>query len=311
MTAATKCFLINAPPPVLYSIASRFSWHLKLQSLVSEWNSPSKNASLNNIKNELARNGVEDTTRTQKPMKIQATDTSPQGKLERLTAHVLHEKLKAREITAVELTESVYARIAEVEPHVKGYLTLTKELALEQASRADTGFQNGDDMPALAGIPIAIKDVICTQGVRTTCASKILETFVPPYDATVMTKLHEQGIVMLGKTNMDEFAMGSSTENSAYQITHNPWDLDTIPGWFQWWLCCGCVCGYCYLFAGFGYGRVDPPTRRALWCCWNEANVWTGLALRFSRIRLLARSDRSVYQGCHRLCLDTQRHLWE
>ena len=147
-----------------------------------------------------------------------------------LTAHVLHEKLKAREITAVELTESIYARIAAVEPHVKGYLTLTKELALEQANRADTGFQNGDDMPALAGIPIAIKDVICTQGVRTTCASKILETFVPPYDATVMTKLHEQGIVMLGKTNMDEFAMGSSTENSAYQITHNPWDLDTIPG---------------------------------------------------------------------------------
>ena len=89
-----------------------------------------------------------------------------------LTAHVLHEKLKAREITAAELTESVYARIAEVEPHVKGYLTLTKDLALEQASRADDGFQNGDDMPPLSGIPIAIKDVICTQGVRTTCASK-------------------------------------------------------------------------------------------------------------------------------------------
>ena len=147
-----------------------------------------------------------------------------------LTAHALHEKLKNREITAVELAESVYARIDAVEPHVKGYLTLTKELALEQAGRADTGFQNGDEMPSLAGIPIAIKDVICTKGVRTTCASKILETFVPPYNATVMTKLHEQGIVMVGKTNMDEFAMGSSTENSAYQITHNPWDLDTIPG---------------------------------------------------------------------------------
>ena len=147
-----------------------------------------------------------------------------------LTAHALHEKLKNREITSVELAESVYARIDAVEPHVKGYLTLTKELAFEQAGLADTGFQNGDEMPALAGIPIAIKDVICTKGVRTTCASKILETFVPPYNATVMTKLHEQGIVMVGKTNMDEFAMGSSTENSAYQITHNPWDLDTIPG---------------------------------------------------------------------------------
>ncbi len=147
-----------------------------------------------------------------------------------LTAHTLHEKLKAREITAVQLVESVYERIDAVEPHVKGYLTLTKEIALEQAGHADAGFQKGKDMPPLAGIPIAVKDVICTKGVRTTCASKILETFVPPYDATVMTKLHKQGVVVLGKTNMDEFAMGSSTENSAYQITRNPWNLDTIPG---------------------------------------------------------------------------------
>ncbi len=147
-----------------------------------------------------------------------------------LTAHELHEKLKEREITSVELTESIYARIEDVEPSIKGYLTLTKEMALEQASTADTGFQNGNDMQPLAGIPIAIKDVICTKNVRTTCASKILSNFVPPYDATVMTKLHKQGAVMIGKTNMDEFAMGSSTENSAYQITHNPWDLETIPG---------------------------------------------------------------------------------
>ena len=147
-----------------------------------------------------------------------------------LTAHELHEKLKEREITAVELTESIFERIEDVETSIKGYLTLTKEIALEQASTADTGFQNGNDMPPLAGIPIAIKDVICTKDVRTTCASKILSNFVPPYDATVMTKLQEQGAVMIGKTNMDEFAMGSSTENSAFQITHNPWDLETIPG---------------------------------------------------------------------------------
>lgn len=150
--------------------------------------------------------------------------------LYQLTGHELHDKLKAREITAVELTESVYERIEEVEPQVKGYLTLTKEIALEQANAADVGFKNGDEMSPLAGIPIAIKDVICTKGVRTTCASKILSNFVPPYDATVMTKLHQQGAVMIGKTNMDEFAMGSSTENSAFQITHNPWGLDTIPG---------------------------------------------------------------------------------
>ncbi len=147
-----------------------------------------------------------------------------------LTAHALHEKLKAGEITAVELTGAIYERMSNVEPCVKGYLTLTPDIALEQAGAADEGFQRGDDMAPLAGIPIAIKDVICTQGVRTTCASKILGNFVPPYDATVMQKLHKQGVVMLGKTNMDEFAMGSSTENSAYQLTHNPWDLDTIPG---------------------------------------------------------------------------------
>jgi len=150
--------------------------------------------------------------------------------LNQLPAHELHKKLKTRESTAVELTESIFRRIKEVEPQVKGYLTLTEELALEQAAVADRGFQNGDDMPHLAGIPFAIKDVICTKGVRTTCASKILENFVPPYDATVMNKLNQQGVVMIGKTNMDEFAMGSSTENSAYQITHNPWDLTAIPG---------------------------------------------------------------------------------
>jgi len=147
-----------------------------------------------------------------------------------LTAHELHEKLQVREITSVELTQAVYNRINAVDGQIEGYITLTKDIAFEQAEAADTDFQRGDEMPPLAGIPIAIKDVICTKGVRTTCGSKMLGNFVSPYDATVMTKLHQQGSVMIGKTNMDEFAMGSSTENSAYQITRNPWNLDTIPG---------------------------------------------------------------------------------
>ncbi|MBI1927108.1 Asp-tRNA(Asn)/Glu-tRNA(Gln) amidotransferase subunit GatA [Candidatus Poribacteria bacterium] len=147
-----------------------------------------------------------------------------------LTAHELREKLKRREITSVELTQSVYDRIEAVEGQIQGYITLTQEIAFDQATAADAGFQRGDEMPPLAGIPIAIKDVICTKGVLTTCGSKILGNFVSPYDATVMTKLHQQGVVMVGKTNMDEFAMGSSTENSAYQITRNPWNLETIPG---------------------------------------------------------------------------------
>lgn len=148
-----------------------------------------------------------------------------------LTAHELHEKLKGREITSVELTQSIYDRIEAVEEQIQGYITLTKEIAFEGAAAADAGFQRGDErVRPLAGIPIAIKDVICTQGVLTTCGSKILGNFVSPYDATVMTKLHQQGVVMIGKTNMDEFAMGSSTENSAYQVTRNPWNLETIPG---------------------------------------------------------------------------------
>ena len=150
--------------------------------------------------------------------------------LYQLTAHELHEKLKARDITSADLTQSVLNRIDAVEGQIEGYITLTKETALQQAEAADAGFQRGDEMPPLAGIPIAIKDVICTKGVLTSCGSKILGNFVPPYDATVTTKLHQQGSVVVGKTNMDEFAMGSSTENSAYRITRNPWDLDTIPG---------------------------------------------------------------------------------
>ena len=147
-----------------------------------------------------------------------------------LTAHELHEKLKTREITSAELTQSVFNRIDAVEGQIEGYITLTRETALQQAEIADAGFQRGDEMPPLAGIPIAVKDVICTKGVLTTCGSKILGNFVPPYDATVITELHRQGSVVIGKTNMDEFAMGSSTENSAYHITRNPWDLETIPG---------------------------------------------------------------------------------
>ena len=147
-----------------------------------------------------------------------------------LTAHELHEKLKTREMTSAELTQSVFNRIDAVEGQIEGYITLTRETALQQAEIADAGFQRGDEMPPLAGIPIAVKDVICTKGVLTTCGSKILGNFVPPYDATVITKLHRQGSVVIGKTNMDEFAMGSSTENSAYHITRNPWDLETIPG---------------------------------------------------------------------------------
>lgn len=145
-------------------------------------------------------------------------------------AHVLHDMLVNKEITSVELTQDVLQRIDEVEGDVEAYLTITREEALKQAAAVDERIANGEEISFLEGIPGAIKDNICTKGVKTTCASKILEHFVPPYDATVMTKIKAENPVLLGKVNMDEFAMGGSTENSAYHVTHNPWNLDCVPG---------------------------------------------------------------------------------
>ena len=145
-------------------------------------------------------------------------------------AHVLHAMLVNKEITAVELTQDVIARIDEAEGKVQAYLTQTREAALQQAALVDKKIARGEEISFFEGIPGAIKDNICTKGIKTTCASRILEHFVPPYDATVVQKLQTENPVILGKTNMDEFAMGGSTENSAYYPTHNPWNTDCVPG---------------------------------------------------------------------------------
>ncbi len=149
--------------------------------------------------------------------------------LYQLTIHELQDKLKKREVSSAEITRSVFERISKVEDRVHSYITLLRDSALEQAEAADRRIREGNAAP-LTGIPIALKDILCTQGVKTTCGSRILHNFVPPYDATVTRKLREAGAVFLGKTNMDEFAMGSSTETSYFGITRNPWDLERIPG---------------------------------------------------------------------------------
>lgn len=145
-------------------------------------------------------------------------------------AHVLHDMLVNKEITSLELTEAVLARIDEVEGDVQAYLTVTRDEAIAQAKAVDEKIARGEAIAFLEGIPGAIKDNICTKGVKTTCASRILQKFVPPYDATVVQKLAVQNPVVLGKTNLDEFAMGGSTENSAFHPTHNPWNTDCVPG---------------------------------------------------------------------------------
>ena len=139
------------------------------------------------------------------------------------------EGLKKKQFSSVELTEAVYKRIDTVEERVKAFVHLTKDSALLQAREADQKIAAGDDAPLL-GIPIALKDLICTQGARTTCSSRYLDQFVAPYDATVTKQLKAAGVVLIGKTNMDEFAMGSSNENSWHHPTHNPWAEDRVPG---------------------------------------------------------------------------------
>ena len=150
--------------------------------------------------------------------------------LYRLSAVEMAEKLRAKEVSAAELAKASLARIDAVEPKVDAYLTVTAEQALSAAAAVDKKIAAGEELAPLAGIPVAIKDNICTKNVKTTCASRMLEGFVPPYDATVMEKLNAQGAVLTGKVNMDEFAMGSSCENSYFKPTRNPWDLSRVPG---------------------------------------------------------------------------------
>jgi len=150
--------------------------------------------------------------------------------LNQLTAHEVVNLIKKKKITAYEVMQDIFNQIDKVDNLIKAFLVINREEALKQAKEIDVKVKNGEELPPLAGVAVAIKDIIATQGTETTCGSKILKGFIPPYNATVINRLKEAGAIIIGKTNMDEFAMGSSTENSAFGPTHNPWDLERVPG---------------------------------------------------------------------------------
>lgn len=151
-------------------------------------------------------------------------------KIEAMTAEEIRSGIIEKRFTAEEIVTSLFKRIHEVEPKIDAYLTLSEEEALLQAKKIDEKAAKGEKLGKLGGVPIAVKDNICTDGIKTTCASKMLQDFIPPYDATVVKKLKEADAIIIGKTNMDEFAMGSSTENSSFKKTKNPWDVTRVPG---------------------------------------------------------------------------------
>lgn len=140
------------------------------------------------------------------------------------------ELVHRREISVEQVILDIFGQIDRVDKKLKAYLKMNRDGALRKAKKIDRGIKNGDTIPPLAGLPVAVKDIICTKGMETTCASRILKDFIPPYDATVIKKIKDAGAIIIGKTNMDEFGMGSSNENSAFQVTLNPWDTTCVPG---------------------------------------------------------------------------------
>ena len=142
----------------------------------------------------------------------------------------VRKKLKNKDFSAVEFIKNYLSRIESLDGELNTFNLVTKEKALLQAKKIDNLINNGESLPPLAGIPIAIKDNLCTKGVTTSCSSRMLESFIPPYESTVTTKLWDAGAILIGKTNLDEFAMGSSTESSYFGVTSNPWNIDKVPG---------------------------------------------------------------------------------
>ena len=218
-----------------------------------------------------------------------------------LTAVELGKKIKAKEISVVEAVKASIAQIEKVEKDVNSFVTLDKEGALKRAEEVQTLIDDGTLTGPLAGVPVAIKDNMCTKGMLTTCSSKILGNFQPMFTAEAVKNLEAAGAVILGKTNMDEFAMGSTTETSHFGPTKNPWNLEHVPGDLRRKLCSGCsrrstICTW------IRYRRIYPSAKFVLWCSRNQTNIWNGIPLRTDRLWFFTGSDRAGCERCDGLC---------
>ena len=213
--------------------------------------------------------------------------------LESMTALELAAKIRQREVSVLDGVKEVFDQIESKEDKVHAYLDTYKKEAYARAKEVEKGIQDGTYTGPLAGVPIAVKDNICIKGKKTTCASKILENFVPQYNAEVIDRLEKAGMIIIGKTNMDEFAMGSTTETSAYGVTRNPWNLEHVPG--------GSSGGSCAAVAA-GDWWFHPSAKFFLRCDWNQTDVWNRIPLWSGCLCFFTGSDRSGGKKCSRLC---------
>ena len=218
------------------------------------------------------------------------------------TAVGLSAAIKEGKVTAVDAMEAVLTQMDRVEKDIHAYVTVDREKALSTAAKVQEQIQAGTLTGALAGVPVAMKDNLCTEGMLTTCSSKILENFIPTFSAQAVVNLEKAGAVIIGKTNMDEFAMGSTTETSAFGVTKNPRKSITRSGRLIRRLGCGCSCKRMFLRTWQRYGGVYPAASRLLWCCRYEADLWHGFTLWTDCLWFVARSDWAADKGCHRLC---------
>ena len=219
-----------------------------------------------------------------------------------LTALELGRKIKAKEITSVEAVQAVLEQIRKTEPAVHAYVSYDEESALKRAEEVQKQIDDGTLTGPLAGVPMAVKDNICTKGYKTTCSSRILENFVPTYAAQAVENLIAAGVVIIGKTNMDEFAMGSTTETSAFGPTKNPWNQEHVPGGSSGGS--GSSSGGRRVFHGtrLRYRRIHPPAGIFLRNYRNETDLWYNFKIRTDRLRFFPGSDRADGQRCIRLC---------